>query len=391
MGNRINIFIFALGLVLTTATQFRFFNSPVGFGELLLLTWAILAIFNMLNNNKLNLFDSYTFINLALIYIMLLAMIVGWINGIILNQNQDSFHDLIAYFFSFSLIIILLVLNKIDFEILIKYLYCIGFYSQMIFFIAYLLNVEVVKYGERFTSWSENPNQLAMLLLILPFLGLKLCKDSKGISRKLAYIISVVLIVTMGVSSMSDALLVSWTFIVALYLIFFVSSIKTKSLVLLYGKLIVIIGIPAVILFNLTTIEVILSKIYAEGNQGNVRFQLWENGLFSFFKSFLLGYGPGSFSSNNVITMEAHNTYIDLTTNFGMLGLVSLILLQVFSLSKAYISKQYALTGLIIAMMIFSVFHHLGRQPIYWLVFIMIFLNLKEEKGKSNYESKANF
>lgn len=107
-----------------------------------------------------------------------------------------------------------------------------------------------------------------------------------------------------------------------------------------------------------------------EKTQVNVRFCLWRHALDAIEQSPVTGWGPGPHSgiSAPFAQEEAHNTWLDWATQSGMVGATALTLCILWIFVKLLDSGSYESLGLFVALICFSMFHHTLRQPLFWLL-----------------------
>nr|WP_281397001.1 O-antigen ligase family protein [Shinella fusca] len=113
----------------------------------------------------------------------------------------------------------------------------------------------------------------------------------------------------------------------------------------------------------------------ADGGQGSARLALWQNAFSTVAASPVIGLGPGAHvplsnvNTGTVILNEAHNTVIDLLVVTGVLGISLFFLLVSRIFFTAYKGKQLILlVACLTPVGVYSLFHFLGRQPLFWIV-----------------------
>jgi len=219
----------------------------------------------------------------------------------------------------------------------------------------------------RFSALSLNPNQLALVLLPLPFfsyLGWKYNNKSRAVALS-----EVICALTINGFCLGKALFVAWMLGLALpiYIDTIIHSEKYRFYYIFSG----IVGAPAILL----AVFHVLDSFYAgrgpgsiEG-QGENRLAAWTNGLLAWKDAFLFGHGPGAFSGvyGPYEHMEAHNTPIDWAASYGLIGVVLLISFFGFAFKRAFENREWSTAGYFFSLVIQSFFHFYGRQPFYWL------------------------
>ncbi len=156
--------------------------------------------------------------------------------------------------------------------------------------------------GIRFRGWSENPNQMALAMAAMPFLGWWLMRRTPSRFGKAACLLGIALCVAAGFATKSDGMRVAWvaSFGAICSMLFYRVTMRGRSRWLhvshvIIPALVVVVGVY----FNeeiVTYFSGVAEGVYAEGDQGEKRFTLWGHGLEAIKQSPLLGFGPGPFS-----------------------------------------------------------------------------------------------
>ena len=131
----------------------------------------------------------------------------------------------------------------------------------------------------------------------------------------------------------------------------------------------------------------IAEEVYkSEGNQGAIRVGLWENGVTAFSTSPLVGLGPGTFSGIDVpfSNTESHNTIIDWGLQVGALGVILLTILILLAVVRAYRNGRVDVAACIIALVVFSQFHYILRQPLIWIIVLWALLQIPKKHYRLN-------
>jgi hypothetical protein len=139
-----------------------------------------------------------------------------------------------------------------------------------------------------------------------------------------------------------------------------------------------------------------LARDMAKGNEADseqtaaIRFHSWREALRRGFESGMLGLGPGPhidipFSIiegrlspsadpkdvehpkvNGTPNFEAHDTLLDLFTQCGLIGVLSVLWLGGTSVLGTLRAKLDGLTTMLCGLAAFSIFHLIVRHPIFW-------------------------
>ena len=172
--------LFALGLVLSSATQLRVPGLPIGAGEVLLGAWIGLASINLLLRGRIA--RTTTAVAAWSFWLLLLLCITaGGIMGLRAGMWVDSvaFRTIFALVFDAALIGLLVSLPA--WQVWVRrasdLVLLVGGSVMLILAIAAtqitaIGPVQLWAFGIRFTGWSENPNQTALFLTGLPLIGI---------------------------------------------------------------------------------------------------------------------------------------------------------------------------------------------------------------------------
>ena len=237
-------------------------------------------------------------------------------------------------------------------------------------------------YEFRFTGWAENPNQLALVCLPLPFFALDWARaDRSWPARPLALALFVGVLVV-GVATQSDALMFSWAISTAILTTYAwsralagrgrtVLSMLVAAVVLPMSALVTVIALyPRIERFAVERVE----ETYDNNGQGSDRVALWTHGLEAATRSPVFGLGPGGYSgpARPFDGMEAHNSFIDWTDATGLAGL-SLLLVLLGAAGWAAVRAADATAAVsLIALCTFVMFHYVLRQPLFWCYVLAI-------------------
>ena len=245
--------------------------------------------------------------------------------------------------------------------------------------------------GVRFSGLSQNPNQLALLLSVAPFCSLVILRNYswsnvltiKNSILAVCFVISLVA----GYFSKSSALLLGWALAALLLLAnYYIFQKKTPQLEFIRTFLLASISLTILFcwffsfqfqLFNPTGDVPFYSlnqKFYSEIGSMEVRLLLLTNGFEALSYSPFFGFGPGTFSGleEPFQGSEAHNTILDWSLSFGLLGGLLLIILFLKIACGMFVSNQIEILAALIAVGIFAQFHYILRQPLVWYVLFLL-------------------
>lgn len=380
------------GIILTNATQLRLPGVPIGIGEIMVFIWIILALIKFITYKS---YLSTPILKLVGLFwlVAFTSLTLGLSIADSMNLKSSAWHhDYLAFILSFILSICLANSHFFYLEIyrMIDYVISFSTFALLIIFLfpdyVPFLNLW---YGEvRFLGWSQNPNQLSLLLSAIPFFALYFFRRSSQSLSKLKFILIIVCCFILGASTQSDALNFGWIvgFIVSIFIGLYISIINkfisTNKYIKseLKGILQGISAILAVIIILILTeflyqkVYGIFGSVYDDGNQGSLRMTLWKNGITAISYSPLFGLGPGAHSgiTRPFLDFEAHNTVIDWGSSSGIVGIIAYISLLGWIAWQAWKKQSFIMFAAVVCLMTFSCFHYVLRHPIFWFYLLSI-------------------
>ncbi|HET6403733.1 MAG TPA: glycosyltransferase [Candidatus Thermoplasmatota archaeon] len=229
--------------------------------------------------------------------------------------------------------------------------------------------------GVRFMGLSQNPNQVALALLPIPYLALLLFRE--GGWRQLGWSVAGAAAVVVGIGVASEALLVSWSLSAAVGGIVLVLRLGRKaparSLPRRAANAIAGVAIVAGIVAALLLAPRVLADLNAVDRQVSIRLELWHNGADAVLSSYLVGHGPGAYSGLNgpLQGYEAHNAVIDWATNAGLVGGLLLVAFFIWAAREAWRGGSLAMGLMALALVAFAQFHFILRHPAFWTMLLL--------------------
>ena len=375
-----------VGILLTSATQLRLRDLPIGPGEVVLaisLVFLAVAALRSGGGQASGLAGQWLWFWLS----AFAAMMAGWVVGIVTAETlSSSGRDAVAYGFS-SLRVALLVAAPRPGRtiaaalevVLIGTPLAIGALAVLAVMGQSTGPINVWYEGVRFRAWAANPNQLALLLAPQPWLALGLRR--RGRHRRLLAM-SAVVVIPLGIATGSDALAAAWILGAIAWAV--VSGVRfiVRSRGSVRSAGLAYVVFPLALTFTAVAIgEDVLawvgrrtSTTYLRADQGPDRLARWWFGLEAVAQSPVVGFGPGSFSGNRAAFSgeEAHSTPIDWATSTGMLGLAA------FGLLVGWIGYRVVRRGdvwdaaALIVLLAFMALHYMLRQPAAWFYLVVL-------------------
>jgi hypothetical protein len=379
----------AWAVILTSATQLRAAALPIGPGELLLAAWLVFFGFLVLSGQRVFLGSVF---RVLLVYwlIATLLLALGTLVALHLHKLdwQNWLHHAIALALQASFTCLLAIRlpgqGDDDYYLLVARAALVACFVCGVGLLTLALVAPSMGsiqpwYGYRFRGWAENPNQIALLVLMMPFIGWHLLRRSRGWRPKLLYGLAILGCVWVGLATWSDGLRVAWMgSLGGVGFLLWCRAFRRSSGWQMYLTHVTVPALLLVLGFGLGAqllerFEATTHDVYSEGDQGDIRIAAWMNGLRAIAYSPLVGLGPGSYSGllAPFQGFEAHNTYIDWGMSTGLLGVALQLALLAWVAWRAWRARSFALLAGFGALFIFSIFAYTLRQPIYWLILVL--------------------
>lgn len=396
-SNKLIPILLGIALSFTTFTKIRFFG-PVGIGELLLLITGIFLIIQLANNQKIYVSDKSIKLVSLLYSLILLAFISNLVGAFKGTIEIIDFRDTVAFLLPIGLII--LIVHLPDYQNVLKKAALYFYICSQIYIHLCLLYILVIRhflyidlfyyYSTRFSGLSLNPNQLALLTLILPIISF--CLMSRKKIPIYIGVLNITAAVWVGLKIESDALLLTWvlSFCIFCYAAFF-KTLKFNTHLKVIINVFVLSILVSMLKIGLGISENVSNSFNSVSNQSSIRYVLWENGIKAFSKSPLIGNGTKSQSglTSPFEGHESHNTLIDLISMLGLFGLIVILLLFLWVIINSRKNLYYLI--LLLQVLIFSNFHNVMRQPIIWFVlFVLLLTNHKQQLISSSVVTKIS-
>lgn len=381
--------LLCVGIVLTTATQFRGDDLPVGPGELLLVLWIVGAVLRIVRRGRLSL-PPVARVVARFWGVSLFALVGGTLAAAVLgiSTSRGASHDTIALALVMVMSLVLVMSGDVEARAgrIARTFFNIGALSLALL-LAIAFTVRQIGpinawYSSRFTGWSINPNQMALFCSVVLFAGLISWRQGGSRSVRGLMLLGIAVALVSGVLTASDALLLAW-----------IASLGTAVLLWWYRALrgrhgnlftatavyvvVPLLAISVVVLAGPWVIERALTEsqtVFADADQGSVRIALWNHGLQAIARSPVTGLGPGAHSgvAGPFLGSEAHNTLIDWGASSGLVGVTAYVILLAWMMRRAWRSGQTMSVVAVVMISMFSLFHYLLRHPVFWFFLVVI-------------------
>lgn len=416
---QLGLWLFSFGFVLSVSSQLRLQAIPVGPGELLLSIWALVT----LSQNRA--WPSQSSLGLVALVVAAAAVLsLGFFGSSYpASQTRPSpTHDSLAYLFCALLAVNYVTLRETDARLLVEKI-LLAFVASTVaalllgWFLSEWTEVNVLYYGVRWQHLSNNPNQFALMALPLPFLALSHLRQHPLGLRAFLVFFTALLAMILGWKSRSDALAAAWLlggFFVGGALLYdvkmtyglfqwrptgpclsapgrWLSTILVLTLLCGSGwyfrpTMLGVLGALAPVLMSQPPLppgetaprsgndspansnDGVVSAV--DGAQVSRRGALWRNSVAAILHEPVFGLGPGAHSGFNgpFEGEEAHNTFLDWGTQTGIVGLSLLLAYSSWIFYTVARCRNPSITGMLLAVGLFSMFHFTLRQPIFWLL-----------------------
>ena len=422
--------LLALGILLSTMSQFRFAGVPFGPGEVCLVAWIAL----MIGREMVQLGPQFTPALSRLVIFWLIfavAQSIGTLAGFAIGDVHDSslfMHDVMAYPLLAAISMLYVVGPSAE-----SRLHRVSWFLVTIGSAILALQVAQVWgwvsmgsidpwYWDRMRGWSDNPNQLAFLCTMLGLLSLHLADVATSAAARIAAIAAAVLPICVGRLTKSDTfgivLVAAGPVFIALKLRTWLLSHQPRLTLRAASAWIAILALPLLLVsaapfgYSLAVEARGLADDLAKGDEqntektANIRLQAWQQAIDRGLESGMLGLGPGPHlpipawilegrqdssdqpkylehpPANGMPNFEAHNTLLDIFTQGGIVAVLSLVWLVAVTFLLTSRARLDGLTTLLCGLVIFSIFHLLVRHPIFWFAIAISLVAAESRKAR---------
>jgi O-antigen ligase len=377
------------GLVLSTATQLRVPGLPLGPGELVLALWLGLSVAMLAVQRRL-VVQAHGRVFVGFWLASCIAMAAGAVMSVYLGvwNASGAPHDAAAFVFVALLVLVFAVnpLSQGQAERMVEWLFISAAVALCLLLAVALLVPRLgpvhLWYGVRFTGWALNPNQLALLAAVVPFLGADAVRRLRASAKRTVYLVLTAASIVVGLSTGSDALLVGWAVSGVFAGVLWWYAACTNPRPGVFRAMTVYAVLPFLVLASLAllgypaylAVSGAFDDLYSVNNQGSIRITLWRHGLQAIGASPLFGLGPGAHSGHAqpFSNLEAHNTIIDWGMSTGAVGIVLYLALLLWVTRRAWVRRDAVLVASVGMIAVFSLFHYVMRQPLFWFFLLFV-------------------
>jgi hypothetical protein len=382
--------LLALGVLLSTASQLRLGGLPLGPGELCLVLWIATALGRKPTRPR----PPKKVFSLLILFWLLFAFAqsIGMLVGLLFEPIRDTAsirHDILAY--GLMATVSCMAAAELEVRPQLRRITWLMTGLGTVFFIFLLVdasglfNIPNIDpwYWNRLRGWSENPNQFALLAMMLTALSIYLAETGIKPFEILTAFGCVGLALYTGLLTRSDSYIL---FLIVAGPIFL--GLKLWSWIQLFeqgpplrAKLacIIVLSLPLLLLALAPFAPAVVAhaqnfstETFEDNDQGETRLNLWKEAVGIGVEAKMLGFGPGphltskSYKRPPPDRFEAHNTLLDLFAQGGMLAVFAFLWLIGLSFFISCRGKIHALAGLVCGLTVFGMFHLIVRHPIFW-------------------------
>lgn len=407
--------LLALGLVFSTATQFRVHGTSVGPGVLVLALFiVVIGVRTWLSGARRNARPALVLV--AFWGAMTLALSVGMITAMVTGELFDSglvLHDVAAYALV-AVMSCLCVAAPLRLR-LVCWIVVSGSalsLSLQLLCAAGVIHISGIDpwYWNRMRGWSDNPNQLAVGCLIVALLGWHLADTAGSLAARIAAAVLLIPALVAGRLSQCDTFMVALAAAVPVWAIMksYVWMRDTRprnALRAAFARLgllalpVLLICLLPLIMSRITDVEAFAMGLAKKGGaevagELSLRRTLWHRAFERGIESGMLGLGPGPHlqipariaadhasdvplpyhvapPQNGTADYESHNTLLDVFTQGGLLAVGSFLWLLMRAIKCAYRARMAGLVCMVCGMAVFMTADNVIRQPLVWFVVVL--------------------
>lgn len=402
----------ALSMLLALETQLRTGDGPLGPGETLVLLWLLpVLVLELLRAPRFvpqPFWDVLRFWS-ALAVALSIGVVVAIVRDIVVDWSLVA-HDIAAYVLLALLTCVLTVLPDAS-DRMHRILWMI------VLFGAGLLLLQLANaagwftlggidpwYWDRMRGWSDNPNQFALLCLLIGFLAVALAERAEGFGRKL--LASACAAVGLGTGILAKSNAFSAVFITGL-LFFAISKLgrafaRAEKRGFPAGALIVVVvsalGWAVCVIGPIVDLRIDALKATstmardgdADSEDAALRVELWAQAIKVGIESWGLGLGPGPHleiprsivagrrdgggdpinlkhpKPGLAANFEAHNTVLELFVQGGLAAVIAFLWIGTLGAYRSWKARFDGIVALLLALIAFGSFHVVFRHPMVW-------------------------
>jgi O-Antigen ligase len=393
--------LLAFALVMTSATQLDLPGVDMTVGELALLAWVFLMLMKLLASGSY--LPGPAFNQLGKFWIVFAAMLsVGFVHKYLVRLIDTSSvsHDAVAYVLLASLTCLSAGQYRAK-ENLTATLGYLVLFADVACLIQIALSFNFVNlpgvdpfYWGRLRGWSQNPNQTGLYCALFGPMAIHLITTTNRRWIKMAALAGIVLPAYVGIMSQSDTYILASGVTLAMF--FTLTTVKwlaagdQSKLNTISALAVLLVMTCGFLLVPMVTSNYdssldgarSLSKdqsLVRSTESAARRIDLWKEAVDQGVGVALFGLGPGAHLETRPDNdpsyvggpYEAHNTYLDLYLQGGIVAVGLLLWIGFKVISTCWRSQRYALLCLVVTIALFGIPHLVIRHPIVWFSIVL--------------------
>lgn len=333
-------------------TQIKSFRMKQGLFSKVFLLYSVISLMSYvfyysIGVNSIDRFDSFVFNYLANIIILL--TIVSF-ETLIFNDKINPTIILRRFFYSLSVIMILLFLLSL-------FVYTIAGYP-------------LIYAGKYFSPLNENIHQANMVLVLLPFIGVRFLSKKNG--RIHNCFIVILIIATMQLSFMTGASKSYLCIFIGVFTLF-ISHLILHNRLRVFAFFLLVICLVILIL-NIDFVVRYGYYLFSENDLNSGREHLYVSAINIINEYLLFGRGSGVnlFVEDGNYYMDSHSTILSVLLQTGMIGL--LLFLYLFKkIFLKLLKHNIWLLPVFISTLGYVLFGDILRKLLIWIILLLIY------------------
>lgn len=385
-----------IAMIFSPFTQLRY--GVIGISELAFIFFIVKIAFSRnisINSHNINEFIFSKFWLLFFIFnltgLFYNYIILKHVSGTASSMAFDLFSYILVFLVCFGMEIYIINCKEVNIK---KLLYNVYVYLSIIMLILFSTsrftsNIfgYTLLYYHYFSPFANNIHQVSMVMVPLPFLGLKVLFAEKRTLNKILH--TLLILSNTYIAIETGSLKVAMGLIVGSFLIIYIliySQNKQRIEKLLF-ILIVSAVLSLIIYFNYENIVEIIKAFLISEDSGAGRQILWEYSFEKIARSPIVGYGPGSHALYYWDYNDAHSTLITVALQGGLFALAIYVSLNI-KLLISLLKEQYLL-GAFISILVYAIGGDVMRRLPIW-VYLMLFYYYNYNSKKINLHKRTN-
>jgi O-antigen ligase len=232
-----------------------------------------------------------------------------------------------------------------------------------------------IPFISRYMGWSENPNQLGLLICAYPLIAIGALSRENSRARNRFLVAGMLISLVVAAAVRSSTVFADYLVCGSLWAILKLNRWDAPGRRGLRPlRLAITAGFGAA--FAIAFLVLAQTSINKTGDSdANGRFERWQQAAQGVDESYGLGVGPGGQSGETAPFQgeEAHNLLLDLTLQGGVVSLVAYLLLAGNCLARALALRSLLALLVVIAVLTQQTAHYTARQPISWVLLFLPF------------------